>query len=48
MDHVADARDPMQGALSYVTVKSDRLFVDVDQPVFLTRDNDDGHHQGAS
>jgi len=43
MDHVAGAREAMQGALSYLTVKSGRLFIDVDQPIFLACDDNDRH-----
>jgi hypothetical protein len=43
MDHVADARDTAQRALSYLAVKPSRLPIDVDQPIFLAGDDGDWH-----
>jgi hypothetical protein len=43
MDHMADPRDAAQHALSYGVVKSGRLLVDVDQPIFLAGDDGNGH-----
>jgi hypothetical protein len=34
MDHVADARDAAQRALSYLAVEPSRLPIDVDQPIY--------------
>ena len=46
MDHVAAARDA-QRALGNVPMKPRRLLIDVDQPVLLASNNDDGHFQSG-
>ena len=43
MHHMAGARNAVKRTLDNVGMKSARLFVDVDQPVFLARDDADGH-----
>jgi hypothetical protein len=43
MDHVAGSRDAVKSALGDVAVQLFRLRINVDQPVFLTRDDDHGH-----
>lgn len=47
MDHVADARDAAQRALSDLAVKPSRLPIDVDQSIFLAGDDGDWHRQAG-
>ena len=45
MHHVAAAWNAVKLALSNVGMKAARLFIDVNQPIFLTCDDADGHLQ---
>jgi hypothetical protein len=42
---MAGAWDGMESTLDNVVMKSTRLFFDVDQAIFLARDDADGHLQ---
>ena len=45
MHHMADARNAVQRTLSDIPVKACRLLMNVDQPIFLAGNDDDGHFQ---
>jgi len=45
MHHMAGTGNAMKIALGNVPMKSVRLLIDVDEPIFLARDDADGHLQ---